>query len=83
MRTFISKKLYPVNYHLGKFFSATAVFVIVAFINTFVGNVVWQISSALIGLILILLVYNNEVRYVFDLVVDALKRVKNKVVNKA
>ena len=83
MRTFISKKLYPINYHLGKFFSATAIFVVVAFINTFAGSFVWQISSSLVGLILIVLVYSNEVRYVLDLVVDELKRAKGKASKKA
>jgi len=81
--TFISKKLYPINYHLGKFFSATAIFVVVAFINTFAGSLVWQILSSLVGLILIVLVYSNEVRYVLDLVVDELRRVKNKASKKA
>ncbi|PNR93207.1 lipopolysaccharide biosynthesis protein [Petrotoga sp. 9PWA.NaAc.5.4] len=82
MRTFISKYLYPVNYHLGKFFTATIVFVIVAFINTFIGNLVWQVLSAVVGLVIVLLVYNTEVKYVLDLVVDELKRVKNKVTNR-
>jgi O-antigen/teichoic acid export membrane protein len=75
MKTFISKNLYPVNYHLGKFFTATVVFVIVAFINTFVGNLVWQVLSAVIGLVIVLLVYNTEVKYALDLVIDELKRV--------
>jgi len=75
MRTFISKSLYPVNYHLGKFFTATVVFVIVAFINTFVGNLVWQVLSAVVGLVIVMLVYNTEVKYALDLVIDELKRV--------
>jgi len=75
--------LYPINYHLGKFFSATAIFVVLAFINTFAGSLVWQILSSLVGLILIVLVYSNEVRYVLDLVVDELRRVKNKASKKA
>ena len=75
MRTFISKSLYPVNYHLGKFFTATVVFVIVAFINTFIGNAVCQVLSAVVGLVIVMLVYNTEVKYALDLVIDELKRV--------
>ena len=75
MRTFISKKLYKVNYHLDKFFSATLIFVVVAFINTFVRNTVWQILSAVCGLIFVLAIYNNEVRYMFDLVLGELGRI--------
>ena len=83
MRTIISKRLYKVNYHLGKFFTATVVFVIVAFINTFIGNVIWQVLSAVVGLVIVLLVYNTEVKYALDLVVDELKRLKKKVANRA
>jgi len=75
MRTFISKSLYKVDYHLKKFFSATFVFVVVAFINTFTGNTVWQILSAVCGLIFVLVIYNNEVRYMFNLVLGELRRI--------
>ena len=44
--------------------------VIVAFINTFVGNLVWQVLSAVIGLVTTLLVYKAEVKYVLDIVVE-------------
>ncbi|HHY00621.1 MAG TPA: oligosaccharide flippase family protein [Methanothermobacter sp.] len=73
--TYISQKLYKVNYHLDKFFSATLIFVVVAFINTFVRNTVWQILSAVCGLIFVLAIYNNEVRYMLDLVLGELGRI--------
>lgn len=75
MRTFISKSLYKVDYHLKKFFSATFVFVVVAFINTFTGNTIWQILSAVCGLIFVLVIYNNEVKYMFSLVLGELRRI--------
>jgi len=83
MRTIISKRLYKVNYHLGKFYFSTVIFVVVAFINTFVNSLFLQVLSALIGLILVLIVYREQVRYVFDFAIEELKRLKNKVANKA
>ena len=82
MRTFISRSLFPVNYHLGKFFISTFVFVIVAFINTFVINMVFQVVSAVLGLIVVMLVYRDQVKYVFDLGVDLMREVKERVVSR-
>jgi len=82
MRTVISKRLYKVNYHLGKFYFSTVVFVVVAFINTFVNSLFLQVLSAVIGLILVLIVYREQVRYVFDFAIEELKKLKNKVANK-
>lgn len=80
--TYISKKLYPVNYHLDKFFISTLVFVIVAFTNTFVPNMVFQVVSAILGLIAVMLVYRDQVKYVFDLGIDLMREVKEKVASK-
>ena len=80
--TYISKKLYPVNYHLAKFFISTFVFVIVAFINTFVINMVFQVVSAVLGLIVVMFVYREQVKYVFDLGVDLMREVKERVVSR-
>jgi O-antigen/teichoic acid export membrane protein len=82
MRTFISMSLFPVNYHLGKFFISTFVFVIVAFINTFVINMVFQVVSAVLGLVVVMFVYRDQVKYVFDLGVDLMREVKKKVVSR-
>ena len=82
MRTVISKRLYKVNYHLGKFYFSTVVFVVVAFINTFVNILFLQVLSAVIGLILVLIVYREQVRYVLDFAIEELKKLKNKVANK-
>ena len=82
MRTIISKRLYNVNYHLGKFYFSTVIFVVVAFINTFVNSLFLQVFSAVIGLILVLIVYREQVRYVLDFAIEELKRLKNKVANK-
>jgi len=82
MRTVISKRLYKVNYHLGKFYFSTVVFVFVAFINTFVNSLFLQVLSAVIGLILVLIVYREQVRYVLDFAIEELKKLKNKVANK-
>jgi len=82
MRTIISKRLYKVNYHLGKFYFSTVVFVVVAFINTFVNILFLQVLSAVIGLILVLIVYREQVRYVLDFAIEELKKLKNKVANK-
>jgi len=82
MRTIISKRLYKVNYHLGKFYFSTVIFVVVAFINTFVNSLFLQVLSAVIGLILVLIVYREQVRYVLDFAIEELKRLKNKVANK-
>ena len=82
MRTIISKRLYKVNYHLGKFYFSTVIFVVVAFINTFVNTLFLQVLSAVIGLILVLIVYREQVRYVLDFAIEELKRLKNKVANK-
>lgn len=82
MRTIISKRLYKVNYHLGKFWFSTAIFVVVAFINTFVNSLFLQVFSAVIGLILILIVYREQVRYVFGSATEELKMLKNKAANK-
>jgi len=83
MRTLISRRLFKVNYHLGKFRFSTVIFVVVAFINTFVNSLFLQILSAMIGLILVLIVYCEQVRYVFDFAIEELKRLKNKVINNA
>jgi O-antigen/teichoic acid export membrane protein len=77
MRTIISKRLYKVNYHLGKFYFSTVIFVAVAFINTFVNTLFLQVLSAVIGLILVLIVYREQVRYVFGFAIEELKRLKN------
>ncbi|POZ92701.1 lipopolysaccharide biosynthesis protein [Petrotoga halophila] len=82
MRTFISRSLFPVNYHLGKFFISTFVFVIVAFINTFVINMVFQVVSAVLGLIVVMFVYRDQVKYVFDLGVDLMREVKERVASR-
>ena len=82
MRTIISKRLYKVDYHLGKFYFSTVIFVLAAFINTFVNSLFLQVSSAVIGLILVLIIYREQVRYVFDFAIEELKRLKNKVANK-
>ncbi|HBT50674.1 MAG TPA: polysaccharide biosynthesis protein [Petrotoga sp.] len=82
MKTFISKRLFPVNYHLGKFFISTLVFVIVAFINTFVINMVFQVVSAVLGLMVVMFVYRDQVKYVFDLGVDLMKEVKERVASR-
>ena len=80
--TYISQRLYKVNYHLGKFYFSTVIFVVVAFINTFVNTLFLQVLSAVIGLIMVLIVYREQVRYVFDFAIEELKRLKNKVANK-
>ncbi len=82
INTFISKRLYPVNYHLGKFFISTFVFVVVAFINTFVPNMVFQVVSAVLGLVVVMFVYRDQVKYVFDLGIDLMKEVKDRVVSR-
>jgi O-antigen/teichoic acid export membrane protein len=82
INAYISQKLYPVNYHLGKFFISTFVFVIVAFINTFVPNMVFQVVSAVLGLVVVIFVYRDQVKYVFDLGVDLMREVKERVVSR-
>ncbi len=82
MRTIISKRLYKVNYHLGKFYFSTVIFVVVAFINTFVNSLFLQVLSAVIGLIVVFIVYSEQVRYVLDFAIEELKRLNNKVANK-
>lgn len=82
MKTFISKRLYPVNYHLAKFFISTFVFVIVAFINTFVINMGFQVVSAVLGLIVVMFVYRDQVKYVFDLGVGLMREVKERVASR-
>jgi O-antigen/teichoic acid export membrane protein len=82
MKTFISKRLYPVNYHLAKFFISTFIFVIVAFVNTFVPNMVYQVVSAVLGLIVVMFVYREQVKYVFDLGVGLMREVKERVVSR-
>jgi len=82
MRTFISKRLFPVNYHLGKFFISTFVFVIVAFINTFVPNLGFQVVSAVLGLVVVMFVYRDQVKYVFDLGVGLMREVKERVASR-
>ena len=81
--TYISQKLHKVNYHLGKFYSATIIFVAVAFINTFVDILSVQVVSAVIGFILITVIYKDQIKYAISLIIDELKRVKNKVANRA
>ena len=71
-----------VNYHLGKFFVSTFVFVVVAFINTFIPNMVFQVVSAVLGLIVVMFVYRDQVKYVFDLGVGLMKEVKERVVSR-
>ncbi len=82
MKTFISKRLYPVNYHLRKFFISTFVFVVVAFINTFVINMAFQVVSAVLGLVVVMFVYREQVKYVFDLGVGLMREVKERVVSR-
>ena len=81
--TYISQKLYKVNYHLGKFYSATIIFVIVAFINTFVDILSVQIVSAIIGFILITIIYKDQIKYAISLIINELKGIKKKATNKA
>lgn len=75
MRTLISKSLYEVNYNLNKFYSCTFLFVVVAFINTFVSNLLWQVISAVFGLVFVIITYGKEVMYIFGLSVGELKGV--------
>ncbi|WP_233186833.1 oligosaccharide flippase family protein [Petrotoga sp. SL27] len=82
LRTLISRRLFPVNYHLGKFFISTFVFVIVAFINTFVSNMFFQIVSAVLGLMVVMFVYRNQVKYLFNLGVGLMREVKERVVSR-
>jgi len=82
MRTFIANRLFPVNHHLGKFFLSTSVFVVVAFINTFVSNMVFQVVSAVLGLIVVMFVYRDQVKYVFDLGIELIRDVRRKVVSR-
>jgi len=55
--------------------------VIVAFINTFVPNMVFQVVSAVLGLVVVMFVYRDQVKYVFDLGNDLMREVKERVVS--
>jgi len=80
--TYISQRLYKVNYHLGKFYSATIIFVVVAFINTFVNILFLQVVSAIIGFILITIIYKDQIKYATNLIINELKGIKKKATNK-
>ncbi len=71
--TFISKQLYKVNYHLDRFYCSTMIFIITAFINTFNETELWQVFSAILGLVITSAIYKNELRYIFQLVYEELR----------
>ena len=67
MRTFISKRLYEVDYDLARYFLATTIFVIIAFINTFIGSMILQVGSSVVGLIIIVMIYKREIKHIFNI----------------
>ncbi|HHW58909.1 MAG: oligosaccharide flippase family protein [Bacteroidales bacterium] len=76
--TYYSQKLYPVDYHLNKFYTCAFIFLIVAFINTFVPYLLLQIISAIIGLIIVLFVYKEQIIYLFNFSKNEFIRLKSK-----
>ena len=67
MRTFISKRLYEVDYDFARYFLATTIFVIIAFINTFIGSMILQVGSSVVGLIIIVMIYKREIKHIFNI----------------
>ncbi|WP_165274913.1 polysaccharide biosynthesis C-terminal domain-containing protein [Thermotoga sp. Ku-13t] len=73
LRTYISKRIYPVEYEFGKLISGTLVTIVVAFVYTFSYYLAGFLAS-LIGIGVLVFLYGNE----FRLVVSVLKDVRNR-----
>ncbi len=67
MRTLISQKLYPVDYSLDRFTLATLALVAQSFVNTFMTNVIIQITSSIIALLMVMLLYRSEMSQILTL----------------
>jgi len=78
MRTLISTSIYPVDYSLKRFTFGTIVLFIVSLINTFSGILLIEQVSAIIGGVIIGLVYRNEISYTYKTVVGIYKEVIGK-----
>ena len=79
MGTYFSQKLYPVNYHLGKFYISTFVFLVVSFINTFIPIIYLQVISAVVGFVIICYLYKDQIFYLLNITkegVDTLRKTK-------
>ena len=66
-RTLISRKLFPVDYGLTRYSLGTLVLIAVALINTFIDSAYLEAGSTVLGLVIISLLYKNELRYVVSL----------------
>jgi O-antigen/teichoic acid export membrane protein len=62
LRTIISKKLYPAEYGLLKFSLSTFIFILAAFLNTFSENMSFNLISAGIGMLFIILIYKDQIK---------------------
>ncbi|AFG35211.1 membrane protein involved in the export of O-antigen and teichoic acid [Fervidobacterium pennivorans DSM 9078] len=81
MRTLISKRLYDVKYDLSKIVVSNIVIVIVALIGTFRRSTLETILSALVGILVVLLLYHKELKYLMK-TQKISKSLKAKFVNK-
>lgn len=63
MRTAISKRLYDVKYDFDKIVIGSAVIVLVALIGTFRRSTLETILAAFVGILIVLLVYRGDLKY--------------------
>lgn len=75
--TYFSQKLFPVNYHLSKFYITTFIFIAVSFINTFIPILYIQVLSAIIGFLIIFYIYKNQYYYLINLAKDGVSKIRN------
>jgi O-antigen/teichoic acid export membrane protein len=79
--TYFSQKLYPVNYHLSKFYISTFVFLLVSCINTFIPIIYLQVISAVVGFVIICYLYKDQIFYLLNITkagVDKVRKSKTK-----
>jgi O-antigen/teichoic acid export membrane protein len=74
--TYFSQKLFPVNYHLSKFYISTLIFLIVSFINTFIPILYLQILSAVIGFLIVFYIYKDQFFYLLNITKDGITKIR-------
>jgi O-antigen/teichoic acid export membrane protein len=66
LRTIIGQKYYPLNINMRKIYFSTLLIVIVATVGAFSRNQILYYVVCLLNLVIILLIYKNELRYIME-----------------
>lgn len=75
MRTLLSNRYYPVNYHLGKFALMTAVSLGYATVATFLNGFLWNVASFLLCLLTLFILYRTDIKGLVKLGIKQFKEI--------